>query len=226
MNRNFIKILNDFKSKKDNFFIQIGANDGLMEDPIFKTIKEDNWSGIMFEPVPSIFKKLIENHKKFNVKNITYENLAVSDVNEKKVMHLIPEDVILKNNFPKTLSGCNTFHDKRMGDTDIPMKIFIEKYKSHVVQQEVQCITMRSYFENKNFKRSIDMLVIDAEGHDLIIVNNFPFDQFKPKVILFETCVNKKVYSDKDLKITRNLLENEGYSVDMTGYNTLAVLNE
>ena len=39
------------KSKKGKiFFIQIGANDGQWNDPIYKFIRRDRWSGILIEP--------------------------------------------------------------------------------------------------------------------------------------------------------------------------------
>ena len=40
-------------------FLQIGANDGFIYDPIQKFIKRDNWKGIMLEPQPIVFKQYL-----------------------------------------------------------------------------------------------------------------------------------------------------------------------
>jgi len=57
--------LNDFldrysRSKKPFTVIQIGANDGLLHDPIHKFVKRDRWQGIILEPQSHIFKTYLE----------------------------------------------------------------------------------------------------------------------------------------------------------------------
>ncbi len=40
------------------FFIQVGANDGVLDDPIRALILEYRLAGLLIEPLPDIFEKL------------------------------------------------------------------------------------------------------------------------------------------------------------------------
>lgn len=43
-------------------FIQIGANDGLRNDPVREFIIRDRWQGILVEPLPAVFAMLQHNY--------------------------------------------------------------------------------------------------------------------------------------------------------------------
>src|SRR5262245_37464793 len=46
---------------RDVFFLQVGANDGLMDDPIHFLVRKYGWCGVLLEPDPQLFKRLKEN---------------------------------------------------------------------------------------------------------------------------------------------------------------------
>ena len=45
------------------FFVQIGANDGRIDDPIYKLISRYRLKGLLVEPVPDFFESLVETYK-------------------------------------------------------------------------------------------------------------------------------------------------------------------
>ncbi|MCK7538606.1 MAG: hypothetical protein MZV63_50430 [Marinilabiliales bacterium] len=46
-------------------FLQVGANDGFINDPLHKFIKRDNWNGVLLEPQPDVFNDfLVKLHRK------------------------------------------------------------------------------------------------------------------------------------------------------------------
>ncbi|MFO1348206.1 MAG: hypothetical protein U1F12_06435 [Pseudomonadales bacterium] len=61
--------------RPDFFYVNIGANDGITNDPIFPFIEKYNWHGIQVEPVLSTFNQLKINLASF--KNTIFENSAV-----------------------------------------------------------------------------------------------------------------------------------------------------
>ena len=76
----FDLVINNYISKnKDQlfYFIQVGAHNGLKNDPINKYIKQNGWNGILIEPQKNIFNELKENYKEFS-KNLIFENIAIS----------------------------------------------------------------------------------------------------------------------------------------------------
>ena len=60
----FKKILEVYtKEEKTPFFVQIGAYDGISNDPVYPHLKNKRWKGILIEPVPYIFNRLLESYK-------------------------------------------------------------------------------------------------------------------------------------------------------------------
>ena len=53
------RVLFEFaRAYPDVFFVQVGANDGDLLDPLREEIGFRKWSGIMVEPVPYVFERL------------------------------------------------------------------------------------------------------------------------------------------------------------------------
>ncbi|WP_332912088.1 FkbM family methyltransferase [Algoriphagus boritolerans] len=64
-------------SKKGDFtVIQIGANDGISNDPIHKFIKRDNWKGVLLEPQNFVFTEFTQKIYSKNT-GITVLNAAI-----------------------------------------------------------------------------------------------------------------------------------------------------
>ena len=72
------------KGKTGIKFIEIGANDGITWDPLFKFIKKYKWEGILVEPHPRYFRELVENYTSIIPGKIHFENIAISDDNGEK----------------------------------------------------------------------------------------------------------------------------------------------
>lgn len=64
-----------FKYKKDGFFIEIGAYDGIQTSNTYSLEKYLNWNGICIEPELSVFSKLSKNRisKNYNVAITSYD---------------------------------------------------------------------------------------------------------------------------------------------------------
>src|SRR5215213_4711023 len=63
-------------SKPEAFFIQVGSNDASFGDPLHPFLDIARWRGIMIEPVPSVYDRLVTKHG--SRKNIAFENVAVA----------------------------------------------------------------------------------------------------------------------------------------------------
>lgn len=50
-------------SRPSIFFIQIGANDGISNDPLHKFITQFCWKGILLEPLPEVFTRLTTTYR-------------------------------------------------------------------------------------------------------------------------------------------------------------------
>lgn len=156
------EIINNI-NHKDFFFVQIGANDGISNDPIRKWIIEYNWSGLMFEPQLKCFqdlKILYENNK-----NIQTINCGIAKENGKKILYK---------------------HSLGSGGSSLLLR---KEYCSKDLFEEVDCITFEEMINIYKIK-NIDLLVIDTEGYDLQILDSIDFNLIIPKNIWFEKWIH------------------------------------
>ncbi|HET6992529.1 MAG TPA: hypothetical protein VFJ43_14445, partial [Bacteroidia bacterium] len=56
-------------------FVQIGSNDGKKNDPLHSYIRKNGWKGILVEPDPANFKKLVSYYSQVN--GLIFENLGI-----------------------------------------------------------------------------------------------------------------------------------------------------
>jgi hypothetical protein len=76
-------------------------------------------------------------------------------------------------------------------------------------KRKVPCSTTRSLIQKYDVK-DIDVLSIDTEGHDAVILLDFPFDLTKPKIIIVEFAHVEVAGSEVNSMI--NILDLNGYN--------------
>ena len=88
--KDFDTIVETYSKKNPNFFfIQIGANDGVMSDPLNKFVRKFKWKGILIEPQKKEFIKLKKNYN--DCDGLIFENLAISDKEGNIDLYKLPE---------------------------------------------------------------------------------------------------------------------------------------
>lgn len=192
----------------DYDFVEIGTSDF---DTLIETA-DDNTKGISVDAVSYYIDKLPD---KLNCKKL---NVGISNVNSTLDVYYIPEHIIIKYNLPGCLKGCNTIN------TYHPLHI-----KWGLTQfckiDKVKVITTYELFYQNNV-RNVKFLKIDAEGHDVIILNslfsyirNLPII-FYPNKISFETNSNSsEIDVDKIIKLYCSI----GYTLAERGHDSILV---
>ena len=144
-----LKVLDHFNQKKNGYFIEVGANDGIDLSNTYLLEKDYNWKGICIEPVPSIFKELKKNRKSINIP------FAVYNVNNKLV------------NITEAggLSGIRE---------DIDVYKYILKNKD----VQVKTKTLTKIMEENHSPKHVDYLSIDTEGSELKILEGIDFNKY------------------------------------------------
>ena len=192
----------------DYDFVEIGTSDF---DTLIETA-DDNTKGISVDAVSYYIDKLPD---KLNCKKL---NVGISNVNSTLDVYYIPEHIIINYNLPGCLKGCNTIN------TYHPLHI-----KWGLTQfckiDKVKVITTYELFYQNNV-RNVKFLKIDAEGHDVIILNslfsyirNLPII-FYPNKISFETNSNSsEIDVDKIIKLYCSI----GYTLAERGHDSILV---
>lgn len=190
------QILNEnfFKNKKQGFFIDIGAHDGITINNTYYFEKNLDWKGIAIEPIPQIFETLKKNRKCNCILGGAYNK------NGKIKFTKI-------DGYSEMLSGISDSYDNRHKER---INNEIKTMGGNIKEIEIDCFTLeRLIDENKDIpintvgKKIIDYLSIDTEGSELQILEGINFDKAVFDVIEIE----ENYYDEKIYK----LLERNGY---------------
>lgn len=148
--------------KKDGFFVEFGATDGVRHSNTYLLESKFSWKGILAEPGKIWHSKLHSN------RSAKISDKLVWSVSGQKIKFLETSDAALS-----TIEG--------FADQD-----FQSKERSVVKEYEIDTISLNDLLELFDAPREIDFLSIDTEGTELEILKNFNFSKYSIQVISVE----------------------------------------
>jgi len=201
------------KKKEHGFFIQIGSNDGVKDDPLRGALIENrSWSGIFVEPVPQYFEKLQKNYD--YSKRYQYANCAVGRRNERRALYYVSDNARqLGDRLPDWYDLISFFdRDHLVKHADGILELFIEDISVEVVTLD----TLKRNFRINEY----DLILIDAEGHDWDTFCQFDFLECKPRIAILE----HKHITDRNIIQIKESLDLHGHAYSTCGANIMATL--
>ena len=153
-------VLNELNFKKNGFFVEFGATNGINGSNTYLLENKFNWRGILAEPAKIFYNELNKNRKCFIETNLVWKN--------SKSRLLFHED------FAGGLSTIKKFIDH---DTQIR-----KRNKEYILET----ISLNDLLVKYNAPKIIDYLSIDTEGSEFDILNNFDFNKYKFRIITCE----------------------------------------
>jgi FkbM family methyltransferase len=202
-------LLRVFPSLDGLNFIQVGANDGIRGDPIRPMVLAHGWSGVLVEPLPTLFERLRENYR--GSPGLEFVNAALDTVVGTRTIHVLRPGLAV----PDWAQGLPTFDLARLQAIARGLGLS----DGDIQNQEVGTITwdgLRATFGS----RACDVLVVDAEGYDITLLRAAGLDRWRPRVIQFE---NPSERPAERLAFYGELL-GLGYEVASDGQDTVAWL--
>jgi FkbM family methyltransferase len=199
-----LAVSNEFQKNKDFFFVQIGANDGMHNDPLREHVLKYRLPGLLVEPLPEVFQQLRDNYK--GHRQLQFENCAVSGRDGSVVMHC-----------PRPDPGYKALSHQKA--SVIRNNLVKNPWINEIVEIQVPALTFASLMKKHRVKR-ISLLQLDAEGLDLLILRQAFKAGFRPCLVHFE--ISHLTASDK--KQGRDLLTRYGYRYAETTTDSLSVL--
>lgn len=163
--------------KGDFFFVQIGAYDGVKDDPIRQFVRDRRWSGLLVEPQPLAFEQLKRNYA--DIPGLKFENAAIAPRDGVLPFHTLkPEHASLFHGDPATLASLDAGHILKHLSQPLSAA-------EALITTNVPCLSFDGLIEKHGIHR-IDLLQIDAEGLDADIIRAIDFSKVKPSIIRFE----------------------------------------
>jgi FkbM family methyltransferase len=194
---------NEFHLKK--CIIQVGANDGVMSDPLYEYLtlsKYDEISVILIEPLDYYFTKLKKLHK--NRPNTILLNAALSNCESLREFYYINPTIAFEMNGsgPKNdwAHGQGSFY-KESVEYWIDQNAFrghkyienIPTYKNSIFKTLVNCIPLKNIYISNT---SMNLLVIDVQGAELEILLGVDWST-PPDFIYYEQDIKREKLIDE-----------------------------
>jgi FkbM family methyltransferase len=204
--KTFTEILNWYTNniKSNVHFLQIGAMDGVKHDDLYTHVVSNGWTGVLVEPLPDMFEKLLKNYEDFT--GLQFECSAITNEAGKTEIFRVPPELIGTEGVPDWMEGCSTL--KTEG--------YIDEVKKVAVPVEINGITLTNLYDKYGSK--YDLVQVDTEGYDYdiflqLIQNGLTADLYKIEIA--HITYNKTVWM-------RWVLENQGYKTFLDGYDLIA----
>ena len=150
-----LNVIEFYNNKKNGFFIEIGANDGIKISNTYLLETKYKWKGICCEPNPSEFKKLCINRP-----NSTCFNKAV--YNQSGL--IVNFDIANNNNL---LSGISQYIIKNKA-----------KVNNNKTTIQIETLSLLDILDKACAPLFIEYISIDTEGSEFEILKNFNFQKY------------------------------------------------
>jgi len=187
---------NDLK-KEQVFFFQIGANDGIKDDPIHNFVIANKWKGILVEPLPGPFSMLQKNYAAAHDR-LLFENVAVSNKSGELPFYIVSNTENLNYRFDFT--AFSSFNKE----------VLVKNFKDypeiveHIEEIKIKTTTIHELLA-KHAVSQVDLLLIDTEGYDFEILKTIDFSNFRPDLLIFEVSnLDRKDFNESLEILKRN----------------------
>ena len=170
--------------KKNGFFLEIGAGDGLNISNTYVLEKSFNWKGIVCDPLPTWHKSLEKNRKCIIDKRCVYKESNL--------------EMIFKDcyKYPET-SG---LRDELEIDDSHELRKDFKSIK-------VQTVSINDLLEEHKAPKDIDYISIDTEGSEFSILKELDFNRYNVSIFTIEhNFIEEKRNKVKDLLEKNNYL--------------------
>ena len=143
--------------KKNGYFVEFGATDGIGLSNTYMLEKEFSWSGILAEPGKNWHNELIANRScKIDFRCISGKQVVFYESDSPEL---------------STISG--------LEKSDSNIRKLKDSYN-------VETLSLNDLLLHHEAPKVIDLLSIDTEGSELLILENFNFDNYKFAIIVCE----------------------------------------
>lgn len=178
--------------KRDGFFCEFGATNGVEHSNSVMLESEWGWKGICAEPARGWHSDFRKNRPETNLEthcvwSLTGETLVFNEVQSKALSTI------------DSFSADDGRARKRRG--------------RHSSTYEVQTISLTDLFRKYDAPSDLDFLSIDTEGSEYEILQHLDFESYCPKIITAE-----HNYTENRERI-HSLLKSKGYQRQMTEYS-------
>ena len=213
----FTNVLEGAISVKDPInIVQVGANDGKYNDPLYEFVKENknNTNIILIEPQERVVPYLKENyeyHPSTEILNKAVGNEQDTSIQLYRIKTKYWGNISIKNDWPdyRTPTGATTGNRDRLIQW-VSKNIKSDSKPEQIIEEfEVQVVKPGDVIDQSDIMKEVQVLQVDAEGMDDKIVYSFFEDGICPNIINIE---NTELNGNREAEYEKTLSKH-GYNI-------------
>lgn len=179
-----IAVLRFYKMKRNGYYVDIGAFDGVNISNTYVMEKEYDWKGICVEPLPQRYEELVKNRP---------NSICVNKACFSTSGSLVPFSIA--NNF-----------DMLSGITHCIDSFHLSEVNANKTMIHVETKKLNDILEENNSPHFIEYLSLDTEGSEFEILKGIDFSKYTFGIIHVE-----HNYVEKNRNQIRHLLLSNNY---------------
>lgn len=201
-------VLSQYRVEHPNVcYLQIGAFDGVQNDPVYPLIQRHRLRGILLEPQKDAFERLKSNYAQFA--GFRFFNAAIAANDGESILYRIKPEA----------KGPPWLHQIASFDRSVILRHahMVPDLDSMIATETVRCVSFATLF-NEIGPQTIDLVQVDAEGFDAEILRLLQAAGCTPAIVRFE----HKHLSVAEHARTLESLVRQQYRLAICGSDTLA----
>ncbi len=192
------------------FFVQVGACEGAIGDPLGYFMRVARWRGILVEPVPYLAERIRANCG--DLPGIALEHAAIAPEEGERVFHYLEAgEGDRRPEIYKTLGSFQRDNLERHAH-------YIADFEERVTSKPVRCLPLDALCRKHEVDR-LDLLFCDAEGYDHEVLRTLDLAHTPPRLVVWE----HQHLSDEDASSCRERFEGAGYRVCVLAKDSAAL---
>lgn len=198
-------------------FVQIGANDGLRNDPLRPFIVRDDWQGVLIEPLPTVFPLLQRNYAYLKRPELVMINAAITVSGQESLSFWTFNESFLAE---QPLEQRLEYERKASFEREhvaafLPPQVAPETALASIA---VPCLTLEEVVDTRLARAPLHLLAIDVEGYEAELIPAIDFSRVSPDAVFFESehlgPARERVFGH---------LREHGYAIESVGLDSLAL---
>jgi FkbM family methyltransferase len=186
----------------DPFLLQVGAYDGVEYDQVHHLIRRYRWRGLLVEPQPGAFARLVENYA--DQPQLRFEGAALADRDGSTTLYM-----------PATVEGSPAVSVLASFDEQTLRRGI--GHNARIRSVEVPTLTVPSLLARHGVAQ-VDILQVDTEGFDYEVIRMVLAARVEPSLIRYEH-LHLPVSTRR---ACAELLAERGYRLHRDGIDTIA----
>lgn len=178
LNQLDLKLIEAIKPRRNGYFVELGANDGIRQSNTFKLQRHFGWSGLLIEPSPRRFLDCVENRAFGDRPEVRCAACVPFDFNQRFIE-------IEDSDLMSVAKGLLVSDQQAIQHADYGKRFL--KNTDFRFSYGANARTLTSLLDEVNSPSSFELLSLDVEGNELAVLQGLNFNKYRPQWILVES---------------------------------------